>query len=259
MHAVVMAGGTPGPDDPLYAACNGRPKALLDIAGKPMAQWVLDALGRARQVENVVIVGLGPESGLTCLKPTTFMPDQGGLINNTLAGIRRVRESDPGSALVLLASSDIPGITGEMVDWRVDVGNQADADFDYVAVDRKVMEARYPGSHRSYVKIRGYELCGGDLNVARASLEANQGLWDRLVASRKSALKQAALLGYDTLFLVLTRQMTLPLAERLVSRRLGLETRVHLAPYAELAMDVDKPHQLQILREDLALPARPTS
>jgi MobA-like NTP transferase domain len=259
MHAVVMAGGTPGPDDPLNVACNGRPKALLDLAGKPMAQWVLDALGRARQVENVVIVGLGPESGLTCLKPTTFMPDQGGLINNALAGIRRVRESDPGSALVLLASSDIPGITGEMVDWRVDVGIHADADFDYVAVDRKVMEARYPGSHRSYVKIRGYELCGGDLNVARASLEANQGLWDRLVASRKSALKQAALLGYDTLFLVLTRQMTFPLAERLVSRRLGLKTRLHLAPYAELAMDVDKPHQLQILRDDLARPARPTS
>lgn len=252
MHAVVMAGGIPGADDPLYAACGGRPKALLDIAGKPMAQWVLDALEGARQVETIVVVGLGPDSGLRVRKPMEHMPDQGGLIHNALAGLRRVREKDASARQVLLASSDIPGVRADMVDWRVDVASSAEADFDYVAVDRKVMEARYPGSNRSYVKIRGYELCGGDLNVVSASLGANQQLWDRLVAARKSAWKQAALLGFDTLFLLLTRQLTLPLAERLASRRLGLQARVHLSPYAEIAMDVDKPHQLEILRRDLS-------
>ena len=82
MHAVVMAGGVPGPEDPLYADCQGRPKALLDVAGRPMAQWVLDALGGSRQVEKVFLVGLGPESGLACRKPMSYLPDQGGLMNN---------------------------------------------------------------------------------------------------------------------------------------------------------------------------------
>jgi len=256
MQAVLMAGGIPTSEDPLFEAAAGRPKALIDIAGKPMAQWVIDALDGSGHVDSLVIVGLGAEAGLRAHKPISYVEDQGGLIDNALTGIRRARELDPASAFALLASVDIPGLTTEMVDWRVRTGLEAAADFDYIAVERGVMEARYPGSNRSYVKIRGHELCGGDLNVARTSLAARRELWEKLVASRKSALKQAALLGFDTLFLLLTRQLTMPLAERLVSRSLGLQARLHLAPYAELAMDVDKPHQLAILRQDLASKAR---
>jgi hypothetical protein len=102
------------------------------------------------------------------------------------------------------------------------------------------------------VKIRGHDLCGGDLNVARTSIVARRDLWQKLVAARKSAIKQAALLGFDTLLLLLSRQLTIPLAERLVSRRLGLQARVHLSPFAELGMDVDKPHQLELVRQDMA-------
>ncbi len=252
MQAVLMAGGIPGAEEPLFEAAAGRPKALLDVAGKPMAQWVVDALDGSSSVDGMVVVGLGPEAGLRARKPVTYVPDQGGLMDNALTGIRRAHDLDPSSAFALISSVDIPGMTTEMVDWRVRAALETEADFDYIAVERSVMEARYPGSNRSYVKIRGHELCGGDLNVARTSLAARRELWERLVASRKSAFQQAALLGFDTLLLVLTRQLTIPLAERLVSRRLGLQARLHLSPYAELAMDVDKPHQLAILRQDLA-------
>jgi molybdopterin-guanine dinucleotide biosynthesis protein A len=254
MYAVVLAGGIPGPEDPLFEAAGGRPKSLIDIAGRPMAQWVVDALDGSASVDGLTVVGLGPQAGLRARKPVEYLEDHGGLMDNALAGIRRVAEIDPASPYALIASVDIPGITAEMVDWRVRVSQEAQADFDYIAVERSVMEKRYPGSNRSYIKIRGLELCGGDLNVARTSLADRRELWAKLVASRKSAFKQAALLGFDTLLLLLTRQLTIPVAERLTSRRLGLKTRVHLSPYAELAMDVDKPHQLAIVREDLGAP-----
>jgi hypothetical protein len=251
MQAVMLAGGIPGPEDPLFEAAAGRPKALIDVAGKAMAQWVLDALNGSRHVDGLVLVGIGPEAGLRGRKPMAYVADQGGLMDNALAGLQRAHDIDPGSAFALVASSDIPAATPAMVDWRVQVAQEAPTDFDYIAVERGVMEARYPASHRSYVKIRGHELCGGDLNLARTSLAARRDLWQKLVAARKSAVRQAALLGFDTLLLLLTRQLTIPVAERLVSRRLGLQARVHLSPYAELAMDVDKPHQLEILRQDL--------
>ena len=42
MDAVILAGGIPRPDEPLYAYSNGEAKALIDVAGKPMIQWVYE-------------------------------------------------------------------------------------------------------------------------------------------------------------------------------------------------------------------------
>ena len=50
MDAIVIAGGVPKPEDPLYEYTQGQPKALLDIAGKSMVQWVLDALAEADSI-----------------------------------------------------------------------------------------------------------------------------------------------------------------------------------------------------------------
>ncbi|HEX9090287.1 MAG TPA: hypothetical protein VF831_02305, partial [Anaerolineales bacterium] len=82
MDAVLSAGGIPIPGELLYPYTLGRPKALLDIHGKPMIQWVLEALGAANQVENVVLIGLEGDSGVTCSKPITFIPNRITMIEN---------------------------------------------------------------------------------------------------------------------------------------------------------------------------------
>ena len=47
MDAIVTAGGIPRPEDPLYTYSHGDSKALIDVAGKPMIQWVLEGLEQA--------------------------------------------------------------------------------------------------------------------------------------------------------------------------------------------------------------------
>jgi len=82
MQALLMCGSVPDPKDPLYPYTRGGPKALLDVAGKPMAQWVLDALNGSTLVDGVIIIGLGPESGLIPKKPVAYLPDHGGAVPN---------------------------------------------------------------------------------------------------------------------------------------------------------------------------------
>jgi GTP:adenosylcobinamide-phosphate guanylyltransferase len=252
MDALVTAGGTPAPGEPLYEAAEGRPKALIDIAGKPMAQWVLDALGGASRVDRVVLVGVSSDSGLTCAKPIEFVPNQGSMLSNIKAGMDHTLKANARAHHVLAVSSDIPGITPEMVDWTVDTTMQTDDDLYYSVIERATMESRYPGSKRSYVRLKDVEVCGGDMNVIRATLAGNEGLWERLVAARKNAMKQAALVGLDVLFLVLIGQLPLHSAESRISKRLKLRGRVVLCPFAEIGMDVDKPFQLELMRQDLA-------
>lgn len=252
MDAIITAGGIPAPDEPLYALTQGKSKAILDIGGKPMVQWVLDAIGGSTKIEHVVIVGLEPDSDVSCDKPLSFIPNQGGMIDNVRTGIAKVVEINPDSELVMLVSSDIPALTTEMVDWVVDTALETEDDFYYNLISREVMEKRYPGSNRSFVKLKDVDVCGGDLNVVRVSATyGNDELWNKLVSARKNAFKQAALFGFGTLILMLTRRLSLKDAVPRVEKQLGIRGRAILCPYAELAMDVDKPHQFEILDTDL--------
>ena len=253
MHAVVVAGGVPGPDDPLYPHTRGSPKALLELAEKPMTQWVLDALDGSPEVEAVFLVGVGPSSGLRSRKTLTFVPDQHGLLANSKAGLASVRTADKNADQALVLGGDIPALTPEIVDWRVRSADPS-ADLDYIAIERRHMEARFPGARRTYVRLRGLEVCGGDINVARIDLATDDAVWKRLLDARKSVWRQAALIGWGTVILLLLGRLKLEDGTEQVSRRLHIRGRAHLCPYAEAGMDVDKPHQLELLRRDLAGP-----
>jgi GTP:adenosylcobinamide-phosphate guanylyltransferase len=252
MDAVVTAGGIPQPDELLYPYTLGKPKALLEIYGKPMVQWVLDALGSAKRIENVVLIGLTEESGVTCAKPLTYIPNKISMIENILAGINKVLEIKPSATRVLLVSSDIPGITSDMVDWEIETTLQTDVDLCYNVVKREVMEARYPGSRRTFTKLKGMQVCGGDLNVVRTSVASmNTEIWEKLIASRKNPFKQAAIIGFDTLLLALLGVISLDEAVKKATSRLHMTGMAIVCPYAEIGMDVDKPNQLEMVRADL--------
>ena len=253
LDAVVTAGGIPLPEEPLYPFTQGISKALLDVAGKPMIQWVLDALGQASTINNVIVVGLTEESGVTCQKPLHFIPNQGKMLDNFRAGVRRSKEINPDVKFVVFASSDIPSIKAEMVDWVVNTSLETDDDIYYNVIQRQVMEARFPGSNRTYTHLKGMDVCGGDLNVVSASTASDESeIWEKISNARKSPLKQAALIGYDTLLLLLMRQLTMEKTIQRVASQLKVKGRGIVCPYAEIGMDVDKPHQLELMRADLA-------
>ena len=253
MDAVLLAGGIPRPEEPLYSYSHGEAKALIDVAGKPMIQWVLDALSSAKSIERVVVIGLSSKSELSCRKPVTYLSNQGKMLDNLKAGTAKVLELNPTAKYVLFASSDIPGITGEMVDWLVKTCGETDDDLYYNVVRREEMEARFPGSKRTYTRLKDMEVCGGDMNVARAAIvNENSDFWNKVIDSRKNPAAQAALLGPGVILKLLARQLTADDVIRRVADKLGLKGRAIVCPYAEIGMDVDKPHQLEIMRADLA-------
>ncbi len=253
MDALVTAGGIPTPDDPLYKYSQGKSKALADVAGKMMVQWVLDALSGSEKIDNVIIVGLNEDSGVSCEKPLYYVPNQGGMIDNIKAGTDKIVEVTPDAKQILIVSSDIPAIKAEMVDWVIDTCAETEHDMYYNLIERSVMEKRFPGSNRTFTKLKGIEICGGDMNVISIwTVVAQEGLWSSLAGVRKNVLKQIGLVGYDNLLLLLFRLATPDtLAER-IGKKLGIPARAIVCPYAEVAMDIDKPHQLEVLVKDLS-------
>ncbi|MBI5841070.1 MAG: nucleotidyltransferase family protein [Chloroflexi bacterium] len=253
MDAIVTAGGIPRPDDPLYGYSKGDSKTLIDVAGKPMVQWVLDALGGAKQVDNVILIGLSPKSGLTCKKPLHYLSNQGRMLANIVAGVNKSLELNAKTKYVLIVSADIPALRPEMVDWLVTTSMETKDDLYYGVCPREVMESRYPASNRTYTRLKDIELCGADINITHVRMATEHlDLWESLIGNRKSPLRQAATIGFDTLFQVATHSITLDDLVEKVCKRINIKGRAIVWDHAEPCMDVDKPHQLEILRADLA-------
>ena len=100
-------------------------------------------------------------------------------------------------------------------------------------------------------------VCGADMNISHVrNATEHLEMWEQLIGNRKSPLKQAGIIGLGTLLSLFMRRLTLEDAVRRVSERIGIKGRAIVWSYAEPCMDVDKPHQLELLREDLAAKRR---
>ena len=111
MDALIIAGGIPKPGDLLYEETQGKSKALLDVAGKPMVQWILDALDGSDNIGEIFIIGLNDLEGVDSKKQLHQIEDQGGMISNIKAGVKMIEKVNPETKHVLVSAADIPGVT----------------------------------------------------------------------------------------------------------------------------------------------------
>lgn len=253
MIAIVNAGGEIEPGNPLYAATHGGLKSMIDVNGKPMIQWVLDALCASTEIDRVVVVGLPPETSLDCAYPLYLLPDQGGAINNVRRAAAESLAIDAQAKYAVLAYSDIPALRGEMVDWLIGQSGEFDQDIYFTVIERPTMEAEFPESKRAYTHLKNKQVCEGYLHCFRLETAIEDRLlWQRLAETRKLPFLQSSILGYDLPFFARLRQLTLNEAETKVSQRLGIKGRVVVSPYSEIGMDIERPAQLEFMRDYLA-------
>jgi len=254
MDAILLAGGVPTPDAPLYPYTNGKPKAAIQIGEKSMIQWVLDCLEESPSIDGIVIVGDEIiHKDLHSSKILAVQPAEGDIISNFQMGADALLANKPGAIRAALVSCDIPLITVESVEWMIGTSLETDEDLYYPVIEQSQMEKRFPDSARSYVKLRDMNVCGGDLIVVKLDLyKTRKDFWRKIFEARKTHFRQARLIGFDILLLLFLRRLSLADAVGKVTRRLDITGQGLLCPYPEIGMDIDKPHQLEIARRELS-------
>ena len=228
-----------------------RWEALIPIAGAPMLQYVIDAVSEARQIERVIIVG--PEDALRDRikgRAITYVPPQGGIVANVRAAVQLLSPDEQ----VIIVTSDVPLITAQTVDGFLDECRAVGpADVYYPILERRVLEARYPTTVRTYAKLREGTYTGGNFFVIKAGMiDAVGEIAEKFVAARKSPLQMAGLLGWSFIIKLLLGRAALPeLVERAV-RILGAPAQVVETQQAEIGIDVDKPSDFELVEAELA-------
>lgn len=250
--ALILGGYSPDKPDPLALAVGAERKSLIDIAGKPMIYWIVRALAESERVSSITIVGLSPEDNIDFGVDVTYVPNYATHIDNIMAGVKALKEQDPNTTYAVVSSGDIPLLHTHTVDWLVDSCEKMGGDFFYSIVEKQVMEKQYPGSARSFVPIQDKRYCGGDLFYVDVNTAVgNEELIRELLDSRKNVLQQVRVAGIGTVIKFLFRRLSLEDAEQVASRMVNCDARVISSPYADLAMDVDKPHQLDLAKQIL--------
>ena len=253
MDCVIIAGGLPAPDSPMYEITHGESKALIKMGERTMLEHVMDALQGSKYIEDIVVVGLGSDLGMDFQRPVKHLPDHGSMVGNMLAGVKYFEELKPGTTAVMSCTSDVPLLTSAIVDGFIDSCQPLDKGLYYNFITKEVMDARFPESNRTFVKLKGgMKIAGGDLMIANPIIgSANEELWVTLTNARKHAWKIATIIGIDMFLKYIFRRIGIPEIEKKASEILGLPIKVVLSPYAEIGMDADKPHQVEMLRAEL--------
>lgn len=239
MKAAVLAGGKAGALTPALPTAY---KALVPIAGRPMVQYVVEALQAAECVDEVVVIcgpqGLLPPEAVGGVKQVSAAS---GAFSDTVAAAARIAEN----SRVLLATADTPLLTPGAADDTVRFGLDSEADLTYTMADAARVAAAFPGSKRTTVRLREGRFTGGNMVVAASdTLLLALKTIESAFARRKSIIGLALLLGPVFLVRLALGLLNVEAAAARGSEILGCKIAVHLTPYPEIAFDVDKPSDL---------------
>ncbi len=252
-NAVILAGYDPNKPDPLALSEGVSRKTLINVCGRPMIWYVVQALRQCPRIDQIAIVGLDADCGVEFDGPVHFLANQGALFANTMHGLEYFARCDDPQKAVLIATGDAPLLTWEAVTYFLDACQPADQELYWGIIRKEVMEAVFPGSKRTYLRTRQGRFCSADLFLTR--LEPARRAQTKVKAfteNRKSIFKQAQLVGFGWLVRLLLGRIHL---RELVAalRRIAPGTgNVVILPFAAPGMDIDKPHQLALARAFLA-------
>ena len=244
VDAVVLAGGDGAVIDP-----TSRFKGLLPIAGKPMIQWVVEALKGADCVAEVaVVVPTAEDLGPWADTVDKLVVSSGSFIENGLAGIRSFRDDRP----TLAVTGDIPAITPAVIEDFVERSLATGADFTYPLIPKEAMLEQFPGSERTFVRLVNGPVTGGNMMIVNPYLvEQNALLGQALFDTRKSAIQMARIIGFRFVLKLATGRLDVPEVEAKLGEILGGTGAAIFTEHASIAADVDKPVDVVVVERVL--------
>ena len=252
--AIVLAAG--GKNDKLALAEGVADKAMLPVGGRPMIDWVLEALAAAQRVGEVTVVA-----------------DEGSRLNEHLAGRVNVANPQGPSFLdsieagmaryadqprVLVCTGDIPLATGEHIDEFLGrCESEPSAELCYSMIRADVCERQLPGGRRTTVRLREGVFTGGNIvTMSPTFLAREKQRFAEVFALRKSPLKLCRLLGWGFVIRLVFGRAAVPALVARAKALLNCEVAAVESPYAAIGFDIDKPEDLRLVKAKLESESR---
>lgn len=246
--ALVLAGSR-GPDDPVARAAGVTHKALALVGGVPMLLRVVRTLRASPSIGGLAL----------CIDRSAFemldQPVAAELLANVQlvvpdktpsASVRRAIEQFGDALPLLVTTADNALLSPPMVEHFC-AAAPADADLAVAVASETTIRSAYPDSIRTYYRFRSEGYSGCNLFLARTpAVMKVAAFWSEIERHRKRPWRLVAAIGPLTLLRFLLGTLDLEAACRRLSGIVGATVRAVEMPFAEAAIDVDKPADLAL-------------
>lgn len=256
MIDAILLAGAPN-RGPLKDVSSAASEAMIEIAGRPMFSYVVDALRASPSIGRILVVGPPDVRRYAeqALREQRVESVESGerMIDNLFRGLQPLA----GDRMVLIATSDIPLLTAEAVEDFLarckELGAGRQVDLYYPIVSKEANEAQFPGVKRTYVRLRDGTFTGGNLALITPKVAAEgREVIEQAFAMRKRPIRLARLFGVKFIFKFIFRRLTVGELEEGAFRILGFRGAAVPCPYPEIGIDVDKPDDLQLVEQVMA-------
>jgi GTP:adenosylcobinamide-phosphate guanylyltransferase len=249
LPAVIMAGG--GADDRVAETFGAPCKALVDVAGRPMIEWVADALANAETVSGVVAVE-GPTralSGNSSFDLPIVAADETGFVDTMTAGVQALPEAQR----VLVVTADLPLLTGEAVDGFIRSCQETRSALSYPVVRAERFRETFPGRVKTVARLREGHFTGGNLAIVTRRFVLEQGpTIARTFDRRKSPLGLAGIFGVTFVLRLALGLLRIEDLERRGSELVEGPVSAVPVQWPEIGFDVDHAEDLELAERFIA-------
>ena len=269
VDAAVLAGGIN--QIPLFPGNQPGKKALVELAGRPMLAYVMDALSASRYVNRILVVG--PEEvcdfvrGWSGVALVEGLAEGKTVVDNAWHALQ-VAESER----VLFCNPDQPLLRTEMIDAFLEqaLPQEADVVSSWAKAESLACLGHYPEGEHKFASFGDGRYGHGNLFLVRREfphvLDIRQRL-ERLYEARKNNFRFVWELGPAFLarFLVanvIGQMPTLAETLRMTSEHFQVNIGSVVLPYPELVLDIDEPEDYaaaeRYLRHGRTAPSAPS-
>lgn len=244
LDCIILAGGVNADLEKLEGLPN---KALIKIGDKEMVRYVLETYRQVEDIERIVLVG--PLEDFVFLEKefsVELVPESGSILENLTAASRFLNTKKP----VLVSTADIPLISPPAIRDFLQKCLPFEFDFYYPIVGREKSEKSFPGVKRTYVNLKEGVFTGGNIFMVNpAKIEPSVPRLRQFIEYRKKPIKMASLLGTGFILRLMTQKLNISQLESRFSSLLDLKAKAIISDYPEIGFDLDKPSDLELIRE----------
>lgn len=246
-EAVIIAGGViRNPELLQFVGVDCR--AMIDLLGKPMAQWTAEAVKGAQGIGRVVLIGRPDLRQTPIASAADELLDEGAdEVENLFRGIAALPRAD----WIYMSAGDVPLVTSEAIE---DLLRNAplEADVIYPIVNMEDIEQAYPTRHLTCAKLPEGRWTGASCFLFRPAAVIENRRWVQAVfGARRNNWQLMRMWGLGFGIRAWLGRVSIPEVEARCSEILHLRARAYRSRYADLCMDVDYPPDVALIRECL--------